>query len=63
MGQSRPNKFFYILFISSALAQKVTFCTATAMSAMGQKRQFALQNVMSALSPIADINRVKLDVG
>ena len=56
--------------------QKLTFCTASAMSVLGQKRiralqhyghglkdRFALQSVMSALPPKADIDRVNLDVG
>ena len=32
------------------------------MSALGQKKTFAVQNVMSALPPIADMSGAKSDV-
>jgi len=37
------------------LDRKPTFCNARAMSAKGQKQTYAVQNVMSALPPKADM--------
>jgi hypothetical protein len=39
----------------SALGQKRAFAVQNGMSALGQKRAFAVQNGMSALPPKADI--------